>query len=591
MKYRNDMSGQTKKYIADNEELMKEWDYEANEGLNPKEITVGSHKKIWWKCYKCNYKWQQAVMDRTRKRSPAHCPCCTSRVVVKGINDLAIKNPERAKEWHPTKNNDLTPEMVTVQSGKLVWWKCSKCGKDWQTKVHSKRGCPHCLHKPKVGKDDLATLRPEIAQEWHPFKNGSLMPQDVKVYSNKKVWWRCHNNHEYQARISERTRKDGTNCPQCYKVNQTSFPEQAIYFYVKKLFPDAISRYKSEFLGAMELDIYIPAYSVGIEYDGEIWHKREKESREKKKYQLCKDNGIYLIRFKEGEKRDYTEIADACYFIPNVSKNMELFERFINYLLGTLDSSIEKILCNQVFIKSYDVNIKRDELKIREQYQTRIKNSLIELYPDIAKDWHPTKNGLLTPYDCKAGSGYKVWWKCTKCGYEWKTAISKRTSQGHGCLNCSKQAPLVGVNDLATLYPDIAKEWHPIKNGNIKPSEVRPKSNKKYWWKCNKCGYEWEASGNNRIGHKSGCPACAGRVPYIGKNDLFTMYPNLKNEWDTELNKDIDVNILPLGSHTKVWWKCLKCGYSWKTELRQRVKGLGKCPNCYQSNKKQLELF
>ena len=45
MKHRNDMSGQTKIYIADNEELMKEWDYEANDGLNPKEITIGSHKK------------------------------------------------------------------------------------------------------------------------------------------------------------------------------------------------------------------------------------------------------------------------------------------------------------------------------------------------------------------------------------------------------------------------------------------------------------------------------------------------------------------------------------------------------------------
>ena len=45
MKHRNDMSGQTKIYIADNEELMKEWDYEANDGLNPKEITIGSHKR------------------------------------------------------------------------------------------------------------------------------------------------------------------------------------------------------------------------------------------------------------------------------------------------------------------------------------------------------------------------------------------------------------------------------------------------------------------------------------------------------------------------------------------------------------------
>ena len=587
------MTKQTKKYVANDEGLMKEWDYEANGGLNPREITVGSHKKVWWKCPKCGYKWLQAIMDRTRKRSPAHCPCCTSRVIVKGVNDLASQNPERAKDWHPTKNGTLTPEMVTVQSDRIVWWKCPKCEGEWQTKIHSKRGCPHCLHKPSVGIDDLATLYPEIAKEWHPTRNGNLTPRDVKPKSNKKVWWLCPNNHEYCARIGERTRKNGTNCPQCYKVNQTSFPEQAIYFYVKTLFPNAINRYKAPFLGAMELDIYIPEYSIGIEYDGEIWHKQEKETRERKKYQICKDNGIYLIRFKEGKKKDYAQVADSCYFIPNLSKNMKLFERFINYLLHTLDCSIERILNNpnHIFIKSYDIDIKRDEIKIREQYQAKIKDSIAELYPDIAKEWHPTKNGLLTPFDCKAGSAYKVWWKCSHCGYEWCTSVSKRTLGGHKCLNCTKQAPLIGINDLATLYPEIAKEWHPTKNGNTKPTQIRAKSNRKFWWKCAKCRHEWQASGNNRIGHKSGCPACAGRVPIIGKNDLFTMFPNLKNEWDNELNKEINANTLPLGSHTKVWWKCSHCGYSWKAEVRQRVKGLGACPHCRNSHKKQLELF
>jgi len=584
------MSGQTKIYIADNEELMKEWDYEANDGLNPKEITIGSHKKVWWKCHNCSYRWLQAVMDRTRKRSPAHCPCCTSRVVVKGINDLATKNPEVAKDWHPTKNGNLTPNMVTVQSDKLVWWHCPKCGKAWQAKVRSKRGCPHCLHRPTKGTNDLATLRPEIAQEWHPTKNENLTSQDVKVYSNKKVWWKCPNNHEYQARIGERTRKNGTNCPQCYKVNQTSFPEQVIYFYIKKLFPNAINRYKAPFLGQMELDIYIPEYSIGIEYDGEVWHKQEKESREIKKYKICKDNGIYLIRFKEGEKRDYSKVADTCYFIPNFSQNMELFERFINYLLQMLDFSIEKILNSHIFTKSYDINIKRDELKIREQYQTQIKDSIAELYPEIAQEWHPTKNGLLTPYDCKAGSAYKVWWKCSKCGYEWKTSISKRTISEHGCLNCSKQAPLRGVNDLATLYSDIAKEWHPTKNGELLPDDIRPKSNKKYWWKCSVCNFEWQASANNRIGHQSGCPACAGRCARLGINDIFTINPELQKEWDYEANKDLDPKTLPQSSHTKVWWKCKQCNHKWQAEIRQRIKG-SKCPYCHNIKVHQLKLF
>lgn len=564
-----------KQYLADNEELMKEWDWEANQGVNPKEITCGSHKKVWWKCPKCGYKWQQSVMDRTRKKSPAHCPCCTSRVVVKGVNDFATFYPEAVKEWHPTKNGDLTPYVVSRQSSKRVWWKCQSCGHEWQTSISSKRGCPKCLHKPINGKDDLATLRPDIASEWHPTKNGNLTPYDVKQYSNKKVWWMCPNSHEYQATVSERTRKNGkgTNCPICWKVNQTSYPEQAIFFYVKQLYPDAVNRYKADFLGTMELDIYIPSIKLAVEYDGEVWHRENKLQREQKKYKCCVAQGIKLIRIREKIAALGTNIADEQICIKKIKKDREDkidLEDIIKHLITKINFTG----------KSLQVNLIADEIKIRESYQTKIKGSLAELYPEIAKEWHPYRNGALTPESCKAGSAYKIWWKCSKCGYEWKSSISKRTKSGHGCLNCSKQAPLIGTNDMATLYPEIAKEWHPTKNGNIVPNNIRPKSNRKYWWKCKKCGYEWQSSANNRIAHKSGCPACAGRNPRIGVDDLFTVCPDLEKEWSYEKNIDVNPKQLPKGSHKKVWWKCQKCGYEWQTEVRQRVKKLGFCPNC-----------
>ena len=58
------------------------------------------------------------------------------------------------------------------------------------------------------------------------------------------------------------------------------------------------------------------------------------------------------------------------------------------------------------------------------------------------------------------------------------------------------------------------------------------------------------------------------------------------DEWDYEKNNGVNPLSLPKGSHTKVWWKCSKCGHEWKAEVRQRVKGLGKCPKCA---KKQLD--
>ena len=32
-------------------------------------------------------------------------------------------------------------------------------------------------------------------------------------------------------------------------------------------------------------------------------------------------------------------------------------------------------------------------------------------YPHLVKEWHPTKNGDLTPKDVTYGSNKKVWWR------------------------------------------------------------------------------------------------------------------------------------------------------------------------------------
>ena len=63
--------------------------------------------------------------------------------------------------------------------------------------------------------------------------------------------------------------------------------------------------------------------------------------------------------------------------------------------------------------------------------------NLAVLHPDVAAQWHPTKNGDLTPYDVTPGSGKKVWWKCEK-GHEWDATVGDRT-RGRGCPHCYKE--------------------------------------------------------------------------------------------------------------------------------------------------------
>ena len=116
---------------------------------------------------------------------------------------------------------------------------------------------------------------------------------------------------------------------------------------------------------------------------------------------------------------------------------------------------------------------------------------------ELMAEWNWEKNNELGfhPKTLTLGNNKKAWWKCNK-GHEWESAVNVRNG-GNGCPYCANQRVLKGYNDLATLNPALASEWHPTKNGKITPSDVMPGSNKKAWW-LGKCGHEWEASISSR---------------------------------------------------------------------------------------------
>ncbi|MBR7091688.1 MAG: zinc-ribbon domain-containing protein [Clostridia bacterium] len=143
------------------------------------------------------------------------------------------------------------------------------------------------------------------------------------------------------------------------------------------------------------------------------------------------------------------------------------------------------------------------------------RNNLAVNCPDIAKEWHPTKNEDKKPEDFAVHSNKKVWWLCSCCGNEWAATINHRTTENTGCPVCSKRRSSsqkikthAQRNNLAVNCPDIAKEWHPIKNGDKKPEDFAVHSNKKVWWLCGFCGNEWETTITHRTAGE-GCPACS----------------------------------------------------------------------------------
>lgn len=197
--------------------LSKEWNYKKNGQLKPENFSSKSTKKVWWICKK-GHEWQASIADRN---NGTQCPYCLNKKIIQGYNDLTTHKPTLAREWNYEKNGNLKPEQVSVNSGKKVWWKCPK-GHEWETSIKHRsmgRGCPYCSGRYAIkGENDLQTINPSLASEWNFEKNNGLTPLDVLPRSNKKVWWKCKNNHEWRATIAHRA--NGTGCPICYKLNK-----------------------------------------------------------------------------------------------------------------------------------------------------------------------------------------------------------------------------------------------------------------------------------------------------------------------------------------------------------------------------------
>lgn len=204
--------------------------------------------------------------------------------------------------------------------------------------------------------------------------------------------------------------------------------------------------------------------------------------------------------------------------------------------------------------------------------------------PEVAAQWHPTKNGELKPTQVSNGSHRIVWWICDK-GHEWRAAVKTRVS-GTGCPVCANKIVLVGVNDLATSHPKLAEQWHPTKNHTLTPNQVLAGSARKVWWRCEK-GHEWLASISARS-RGSGCPICSNRLIIPGVNDLASAYPYLATQWLQEKNGTLRPEQVAVGSNQRVWWQCGK-GHEWFTAICCRTMQGEDCPYC--SNKKVLAGF
>ncbi|WP_369345460.1 zinc-ribbon domain-containing protein [Demequina globuliformis] len=133
------------------------------------------------------------------------------------------------------------------------------------------------------------------------------------------------------------------------------------------------------------------------------------------------------------------------------------------------------------------------------------RNDFATTHPHHVDWWHPTENNGLLPSDVRAGSNLSVTWLCPY-GHDFLQAIGYMAKRrAPSCPICSGRKLRQGVNDAATRYPVITREWADDLNP-VAANETVPGSGK-WWWRCLKHGHELAMTVHERA-HAGGCTDC-----------------------------------------------------------------------------------
>jgi hypothetical protein len=436
--------------------LLNEWDYEKNQNISPTDITSGSDKKVWWICSKDNtHKWEASISHRANGRN---CPYCSGKKVNKS-NCLGTINPTLSKQWDHDKNKEITPETVTANSTKKVWWRCPiSPSHSWQAAISNRnkgRGCPYCNGNIASPTNCITYTHPEIAKEWYYQNNKGILPENISKGVVKKYWWKCpnHETHIYQA--SPNNRSKGKGCPFCSGRSANDSNS------LSNLRPDLMLEWDySKNIGISPKDFTLGSQKT-------VWWKCNKgpdhewQAKISMRTRKVTPSGCPICVNQK------TVISNSLGTIfPELSTQWS-FEK--NGSLTPFDvnnGSAKKVWwkCPKGDDHEWQASI-RDRANgngcpICNGFKIVKSNSLSFRNSKIALELDPIKNFNITAEEIYYLSQKKYWWKCNKGpDHEWITSVYHRTKNNSNCPFCTltpqSRQELSITFELITIFNSI----------------------------------------------------------------------------------------------------------------------------------------
>ncbi len=504
------MTGQARQSLQEKYPVGGQWSTVLNGDVEFNAVDIKAGKSSWWEC-------EDGHVQHTRigRRFKNGCRQCNSRNTLVKINKKFWKENTyllkflNVKEY-PDENLYLEKAQTPLQ------WVCAK--EDCHNIFYASRSdrnrkdnrrmdlCKVCANRKRIRKHRSTTLKrsgslldnfPEIAKEWcYDLNKKSASPSNITPGSNESFWFQCKFGHKpWKSRVTNRTHLK-RNCPSCYDPS-TSKLEQRLFTEFNSYSNFCILREK---IFGHEADLFFPSINTIVECDGYPWHSTiKKETIDNKKSLTWNQHGIKVVRIRDDKLKSLGGL-EIFYKESGIRNHLHICERLAKLLLQQYPRSKElNKICKHY--KTLGGFISDDRYQALSEQRVSVKGMrLSESNPELVSEWDDIENYPVTPDRIARGSDYRAHWICNVCGNKFISRVANRTSLKRGCNVCAIKKVqssrmrkfLSNGNTLKDTFPQKSLSWDFEKNKPLTPKEVTPYSNRKVWWKCNKCGKTWE---------------------------------------------------------------------------------------------------